>query len=173
MNMRDQKFNVLGHVKWFDVRKGFGFVVPDGGGKDILLHGNVLRDFGQSSVAEGTAIELTVQLTERGCQAIEVLNLTPPTQLDDFSLSEIVGLSSKDLQVLPWVPARVKWFDGDRGYGFINSFAEPSDIFVHSAILNLSGFANLEAGEAICARVINGERGRMAAGIAHWDLAVE
>ena len=39
---------VEGLVKWFDPTKGFGFVVPDSGGPDILLHANVLRNFGQS-----------------------------------------------------------------------------------------------------------------------------
>ncbi|MEY8838549.1 cold-shock protein, partial [Cribrihabitans sp. XS_ASV171] len=44
---------VKGHVKWFDPAKGYGFVVADTGGDDILLHVNVLRNFGQSSVADG------------------------------------------------------------------------------------------------------------------------
>ena len=44
---------VSGHVKWFDPGKGFGFVVSDEGGPDILLHANVLRNFGQSSVSDG------------------------------------------------------------------------------------------------------------------------
>ena len=64
--------NVKGRVKWFDPTKGFGFVVADGGGPDILLHANVLRNFGQSSVADGAGIEISVQETQRGMQAIEV-----------------------------------------------------------------------------------------------------
>lgn len=38
---------IKGHVKWFDPTKGFGFIVPEDGGKDVLLHANVLRNFGQ------------------------------------------------------------------------------------------------------------------------------
>ncbi len=45
---------VSGKVKWFDQAKGFGFVVSDEGGSDILLHANVLRNFGQSSIADTT-----------------------------------------------------------------------------------------------------------------------
>ena len=52
----DTTRTVVGHVKWFDPIKGFGFVVPESGGPDILLHANVLRSFGQSSVAEGSRI---------------------------------------------------------------------------------------------------------------------
>ena len=61
---------VRGSVKWFDPVKGFGFVVADTGGPDILLHANVLRNFGQNSIADGARIELSAQITERGVQAI-------------------------------------------------------------------------------------------------------
>ena len=54
---------VLGTVKWFDPAKGFGFVVANEGGPDILLHANVLRNFGQGSVADGAEIEVVVQET--------------------------------------------------------------------------------------------------------------
>ena len=47
------KDSLDGVVKWFDPLKGFGFVVAETGGADILLHVNVLRSFGQSSVADG------------------------------------------------------------------------------------------------------------------------
>ena len=69
---------VAGTVKWFDPTKGFGFVVADGGGPDILLHANVLRNFGQSSVADAAGIEIIVQETARGIQAVEVLRIDPP-----------------------------------------------------------------------------------------------
>ena len=55
MTQSDDGPRVLrGQVKWFDPAKGFGFIVADVGGADILLHGNVLRNYGQNSVAEGT-----------------------------------------------------------------------------------------------------------------------
>lgn len=47
---------VHGKVKWFDPAKGFGFIVGEEGGADILLHANVLRNYGQSTVADGTGI---------------------------------------------------------------------------------------------------------------------
>ena len=67
-----------GQVKWFDPVKGFGFIVADGAGSDILLHANVLRNFGQSTVADGAGITVRVQQTQRGVQAVEVLNIAPP-----------------------------------------------------------------------------------------------
>jgi cold shock protein len=49
----------------------------DEGGPDILLHANVLRNYGQSSVADGAGIELIAQTTPRGVQAVEVLRIDP------------------------------------------------------------------------------------------------
>ena len=57
---------VHGVVKWFDPAKGFGFILSDAGGPDILIHANVLRNYGQSSVADGSEIEVHVQHTARG-----------------------------------------------------------------------------------------------------------
>ena len=54
---------IYGRVKWFDPVKGFGFVVTEEGGPDILLHANVLRNFGQSSVADHAGIDVEVQHT--------------------------------------------------------------------------------------------------------------
>ena len=50
-----------GIVKWFDPIKGFGFVVTSSDGPDILLHANVLRNFGQSTIVDGAEITLLVQ----------------------------------------------------------------------------------------------------------------
>ena len=57
-----------GQVKWFDTTKGYGFILVNDDSGDILLHSNVLRNFGRGSVAEGTEIEFEVQETDRGRQ---------------------------------------------------------------------------------------------------------
>ena len=67
-----------GQIKWFDPSKGFGFVVADQGGPDILLHANVLRNFGQGSIADGARVTIDVQRTDRGLQAIEIFEIIPP-----------------------------------------------------------------------------------------------
>ena len=67
-----------GRVKWFDPSKGFGFIVSDESEVDVLLHANVLRNFGQSSIADGAGIAVRVQKTQRGVQAVEVVRIDPP-----------------------------------------------------------------------------------------------
>jgi cold shock protein len=162
---------VKGHVKWFDPGKGFGFVVSEEGGPDILLHANVLRNFGQSSVADGSAITVTVQQTERGIQALSVLSVEPPEVPVGAGLSDIADYDPEYLAQRPLEPARVKWFDKAKGFGFANVFSLTEDVFVHIEVLRKSGFADLQPGEAVCLRVIDGKRGRMATEVLAWDAA--
>lgn len=165
----DETHFVVGQVKWFDAVKGFGFVVADEGGPDILLHANVLRNFGQGSVADGSRVELRVQETDRGMQAVEVLTITPPeAELDE----EQVVFDAETLTDLQLIPSRVKWFDKTKGFGFANAYGHRDDIFLHIEVLRRCGLADLQAGEAICVRIVDGERGQMAAEIHAWDYAI-
>lgn len=172
MNEHADTEQVRGIVKWFDPAKGFGFVVADNGGPDILLHANVLRNFGQSSVADGTIIEITVQRTQRGQQAIEVLSIAPPEAEDRAALPDLEHVSEEELAALPLQAARVKWFDKGKGFGFANVFGQPEDVFVHVEVLRRSGLADLLPGEALAVRVIDGRRGRMAVEVGAWESAL-
>lgn len=159
---------VSGTVKWFDPVKGFGFVVSDNGGVDILLHVNVLRNFGQSSVADGSRIELKAHKTERGVQASEILSITPPVGIQT-SLPDIAEFGIDQIASSPLVAARIKWFDKAKGFGFANAFGSPRDVFVHMDVLRKSGLSDLAPGEAIAMRIIDGKRGRMAAEVHAWE----
>ena len=161
-----------GIVKWFDPAKGFGFILADDGGPDILLHVNALRNFGQSSVSDRAGIEVSVQETPRGLQAVEVFAVLPPVPEPGAAAVEPAEVFDAETLALPLEPARVKWFDKAKGFGFANVFGRPEDVFVHMEVLRRSGFADLQPGEGVALRVVHGERGRMAVMICAWDCAL-
>lgn len=163
---------VQGRVKWFDPTKGFGFIVADGETSDILLHANILRNFGQSSIADGAGITARVQATQRGVQAVEVLKVDPPVGVPFPLADEAVRETLEDLSALVVEPVRVKWFDKGKGFGFANVFGRPEDVFIHIEVLRHSGFADLQAGEAVGLRIVEGKRGRMAVQVLSWDSAL-
>lgn len=165
-------YQVRGHVKWFDPAKGYGFVVSDTGGPDILLHVNVLRNFGQSSVADGAQIEIMTHRTERGVQAVEIVSIAPPERDETMVLSDFIDLEPDVIRAAPLEPARVKWFDKGKGFGFANVFGRNEDVFLHIEVLRQSGLADLQPGEALAMRVIDGKRGRMAAEVLAWEAAI-
>ena len=165
---------VTGTVKWFDPSKGFGFVVSDQGGPDILLHANVLRNFGQSSVADAAGIEVIVQETARGIQAVEVLHIEPPVAVETEEEVSAGGEIAEPVDLsLPLLPARVKWFDKAKGFGFANIFGRDEDVFLHIEVLRRSGLADLQPGGAVSLRVVEGKRGRMATQVTSWKAALK
>lgn len=173
--MPDTGDSVTGRVKWFDATKGYGFVVPDDGGGDVLLHANVLRTHGYAGVSDGAAITLRVQATDKGRQACEIEYLDPDAILSAEAPrpprpTELVAAATV---TSPLQPASVKWFDKVKGFGFVNVFGDGRDVFVHMEVLRRSSLNDLAPGEAVAVRIIEGPRGRMASEVAPWDRAVE
>ena len=165
-------YRACGHVKWFDPEKGYGFVVSDEGGPDILLHVNVLRSFGQNSIAEGAAIEIMTHNTDRGPQAAEVISVDAPSQVETIMPADFAELYPTVIESVPLEAARVKWFNKEKGFGFANVFGSSEDVFLHIGVLRQTGLAELQTGEALAVRVIDGKRGRMAAQVLTWEAAV-
>lgn len=163
---------VSGLVKWFDPTKGYGFILNEEGGADILLHANVLRNFGRSSVADQSRVTVWMQPTQRGLQATEVVSIEPPLS-EGAPIADLDNGVIEHLETLPLRPARVKWFDKAKGFGFANIFGHPDDVFLHVEVLRHSGFADLTIGEAIGVRVVEGPRGLMAAQVTSWDRGTE
>lgn len=164
---------IKGQVKWFDAAKGFGFVVCDDEEGDILLHANVLRNFGRSSVAEGSRIVIDVQVTDRGRQASLIHEIDAP--ISDIAIPESEDTPSipEIADDIPFQPARVKWFDKAKGFGFANIFGSDDDIFLHVEILRHYGLSDLQPGEAISVRIIAGPRGKMAGEVQSWDHVIQ
>jgi CspA family cold shock protein len=63
-----------GTVKWFNATKGFGFIQPDGGGKDVFVHILAVEKAGYSSLAEGAKVSFDV-VPNRGKESAENLKI--------------------------------------------------------------------------------------------------
>jgi cold shock protein len=63
-----------GTVKWFNVAKGFGFIQPDGGGKDVFVHISAVEKAGYTGLAEGAKVSFDV-VPNRGKESAENLKL--------------------------------------------------------------------------------------------------
>jgi CspA family cold shock protein len=64
----------VGTVKFFNTTKGFGFIAPEGGGKDVFVHATAVEAAGMRSLAEGQKVSFDIQPDARGAKAV---NLRP------------------------------------------------------------------------------------------------
>ena len=67
-----------GKIKWFDNKKGFGFIASDKGGKDIFVHHSVIEGQGFKTLQDGETVEYEAEETAKGTKAIKVRRVAAP-----------------------------------------------------------------------------------------------
>ena len=153
---------LTGVIKWFDVSKGYGFIVPDNGMPDILLHVTCLRRDGFQVAYEGARVVVEVLQRPRGLQAFRVVSMDESTAVHPaqmppprthVTVTPISGLER----------VQVKWFNRLRGFGFLTRGEGTPDIFVHMETLRRFGLAELRPGQFVLVRFGPGPKGLMAA----------
>lgn len=156
-----------GTVKWFNTVKGFGFVTPADGSNDAFLHLSVLRDAGFSVLQPGTTLRCEVSSRSKGLQVIRILNVDETTADPAAPVaSGSAGAAESALgPATEFVEATVKWFNPDKGYGFVCQTEGDRDVFIHMVTLRRSGVRELEAGQAVKVRIAEGPKGPQATDI--------
>ena len=64
--------STTGTVKFFNATKGFGFISPDGGGKDVFVHATAVEQAGMSSLSEGQRVNVSTEADARGAKAVNL-----------------------------------------------------------------------------------------------------
>ena len=70
--MKEVKLMAQGTVKWFNGEKGFGFIAPDGGGKDVFVHYSEIHGSGFRALEENQRVQFDIEQGAKGPQAVGV-----------------------------------------------------------------------------------------------------
>lgn len=156
-----------GTVKWFNAQKGFGFITPGGGGEDLFVHQSAIQATGFRTLSENESVEYEVEQADGKDKAINVTSKGG----GDGGRGGGKGRGGRQ-QPRKWPDGvdpsegkqigAVKWFNAEKGFGFIAPAAGGDDLFVHQSAIHSPGFRSLMEGEEIEFKVVN-EGGKMKA----------
>ena len=144
-------------VKWFNASKGFEFVTLADGSQDAFLPMAVLRRAGYEDVSEGASITCEISAGAKGPLVTNVLNADNSTAATPRG--EAGAIDRRGPRSSTTMEGTVKWFEAEKGYGFITPEGGGKDVFIHITALRRSGVNALAPGQRVTVEVVDGKKG--------------
>ena len=159
-----------GIVKWFNPEKGFGFLELADGTGDVFLHVAVLQAAGHDTVEPNAKLSVQVGQGQKGRQVTAILSLDStaaeqPSQVGRPPPRALTGRTRPDPSTATSVEGVVKWYNPDKGFGFVSSEDGEKDVFIHASILERAGLPDLKEGKRVSMKVVKTQKGREALSI--------
>jgi CspA family cold shock protein len=151
---------VQGRVKWFDAHKGYGFIAPADGSLtgDVMIHISCMRSAGFDELAEGATITCLAVRRAKGFQASSILDVDVTTSVP---VTRPPPRRAASVEAGPLEPAKVKWFNRRRGYGFVIPDNDGRDVFLHVETLRAAGLEHVAPEDRLLVRCGDGPKGRV------------
>jgi cold shock protein len=156
-----------GAVKWFNATKGFGFVELSDGSGDVFLHAAALEAAGHTTVDPGTKLSVQVAVGQKGRQVTSVLAVDTSTAVAPSGPARSAhraspGRERHDLATATSIEGAVKWYNADKGFGFVVCEDGEKDVFLHATIVERAGLRGLDDGQRVTMKVVKTPKGREA-----------
>ena len=148
-------------VLWFNPDKGFGFVRTVDG-SEAFLHIRSLESSGNGSVTQGSRLRVVLEDSPKGKQVCQVLEVSeavgsPPPRRP--SARSFPNLPTQPTSAEQTAEGTVKWYNSDKGFGFISLSNGEADVFVHASALTRAGMSPLTDGQRVNISYGQGSKG--------------
>lgn len=162
-----------GTVKWFNAEKGFGFVELSDGSGDVFLHIAVLEAAGHAAVDPGAKLSVQVGVGQKGRQITAVLGVdassAEPRAARPSSPRAPAGRGRPDPSTATTIEGTVKFYNAQKGFGFVVCEDGEKDVFVHASVVERAGLRGLDEGQRLSMQVVKAPKGREAIALTLLD----